>query len=138
MRTLGFGRDRHGRGMRGPLSTDDLVSELVTTRHELFAMALGDAVQRLRELEGPKVDGVTVNFTMIPTELESRDTTQSPTSTTRLGADGRWMITFHRMAVQSRLPDPTALNDVVYELLLIEWAHLTGKDPATIDPEHFG
>jgi hypothetical protein len=134
-------RDRHGRGLRGPLMPAGLPG--ARTRDEQFADHLAAAVSRLAEVCGPAVDQARFRTAMVPEDLENRlelvrawgaGLVDDPTGSTRRDAHGTAVITIYRRPIEARCPVPALLPDLVYGAVVEQWAALTGMAPESVDP----
>src|SRR5690606_40169424 len=61
--------------------------------------------------------------------------TSAPLITSGINADGTVALTLHRKFIEFKVTDDTLLPEVIYELLITEWASLTGQTVAEVDPD---
>lgn len=125
-------RNRHGRGLRGPLLNPALPGW--RTRREEFAELVSDVVdeyqQRLSEISEIQI-GVEEVAPSAPAEWESHDVTQArafPKDRVR-GLPAR--IVLYRLAIQAH-HRPDQLELAVYTLLAQRIAEITGTDPDSL------
>ena len=142
----GRGRDRRGRGLRGPLYPPSLPA--ASTRAERFDALVLDALEpiearwraELAKLDvavddvpevsrgEPPADGVLADSgvplaSLIPAGLDSRGL---PTSA---------RIVLYRRPLEARSKDTAALAELVHEVLIKQVATYLGLDPDVIDGE---
>lgn len=98
-----------------------------------FAHALGIAHRWFLDRVG---DVATIQYVTLPVDLDwwQHDTTP-PLITGGLNADGTVALTLHRKFIELRSGNHPLLPEVIYELLVTEWAALSGKTVAEVDPE---
>ncbi|MBO0984866.1 metallopeptidase family protein [Rathayibacter sp. SD072] len=133
----GGSRDRHGRGIRGPVTGPHL--PLLQTRTDFFEMTVGSAIDYLRGAWPDELAGIRVDVAATP-----------DVDPARLRATGiaRWRvdhaerrITLYRVPIQ-RLAK-LHRRDEFHERMLIEShvfravAELLGRDPWDISPDRF-
>lgn len=147
-------RNRHGRGLRGPLHPQSLPR--YSSRHLRFGETLANAIDRLAEVVGEDVHQVSFRYTMIPLHLERRlqvfqgggaEAVGDLLSDVEHGATDIPTITVHRMAIESRVStrgaDPHAdhdelatamIEELTYRALVRAWSRWTGIPVEEIDP----
>jgi predicted Zn-dependent protease with MMP-like domain len=139
-------RDRHGRGLRGPLAPPDL--PLHRTPAEAFDEMVLDAVEHLSGQWSEQLAQVEFAVEDVPdvrgpnAELDSVDPAVVQDADIPLGrvieADanpsGRPLIVVYRRPLESRALDEEDLADLVLEVVVDRFAHVLGKDPDEIDP----
>lgn len=113
-----FSRNRHGR------------RTLPVAR---FEHALGIAHRWFLDRVG---EVAIVQYVTAPADMDwwQQDDTP-PLITGGIEASGQVALTLHRKFIEFKVIDDSLLPEVLYELLLTEWAALTGKTVAEIDPE---
>ncbi|MBO0804882.1 MAG: metallopeptidase family protein [Nocardiopsaceae bacterium] len=140
-------RDRHGRGLRGRLVPPGI--PLYRTRSQQFDDMVLDAVARLEprwgnELAGiefavqevPDIDNLADEFGSLPLARVfpgspgSGDSWGSPrpATTTR--------IVVYRRPLLARAQDDDELSDLVFDVVVEEFAELLGLAPESIDPSY--
>lgn len=128
-------RDRHGRGLRGPLAPPG--SPLARTRAELFDELVADAVERvLRRWAGPLAG---VGFTVEdvpPLDDWPHDWVPLSRSFPVVGAQPARVVVYRR-PVQARGRDAgeDELRALVQDVVVDEVAELLGVDPDEVDPD---
>ena len=145
-------RDRHGRGLRGPLSPPQV--PLSRTRAERFDDLVTDAVERLETRWEEQLRGV--EFAVedvpalegpgraVPAELAGdlagdlaggRDGDPVPLGRLVPRAGTRpARIVVYRRPVETRALDRRELADLVHEVVVEQVADLLGLEPSTVDP----
>lgn len=128
-------RDRHGRGIRGPLAPPGI--PIALSRQEAFEAAVLEAVQRVARRWAAQLDGVVFGVQEVP-DLTDWPHEWVPLGRTYPGDETRSArILVYRRPIETRakLSDedlPTLIQEVVVE----EVADLLGVDPEEIDPDH--
>ncbi|MET8952447.1 metallopeptidase family protein [Streptomyces sp. NPDC004393] len=130
-------RDRHGRGMRGPIAPPQV--PLAASRAEVFADLVQDSVERLERrwpqlaeidfvvLEVPRLDG--------PGQVWSDDAV--PLGGTVPAGDGRrGRVVVYRRPVEIRTKGRDERAALVHEVVVEQVAELLGLTPETVDPRY--
>lgn len=129
------GRDRHGRGIRGPLAPP--TSPATRTRGERFGDLVLDAVDRLRPRWSPYLDAVDVEVVDVPSPQDVEALGGVPLAGHREAAGARpASLVVYRRPVELRAKEPAARRDLVRDLVAEELADLIGIDPADLDPDY--
>ncbi|AZP23353.1 metallopeptidase family protein [Streptomyces aquilus] len=128
-------RDRHGRGMRGPIAPPQV--PLAASRAEAFADLVQDSVERLERrwpqladidflvLEVPHLDGRSFNDEAVPL---------GGTISAREGRPARVVI--YRRPVEIRTKGRDERAALVHEVVVEQVAELLGLTPETVDPRY--
>ncbi|MFI8534249.1 metallopeptidase family protein [Streptomyces aquilus] len=128
-------RDRHGRGMRGPIAPPQV--PLAASRAEAFADLVQDSVERLERrwpqladidflvLEVPHLDGRRFNDEAVPL---------GGTISAREGRPARVVI--YRRPVEIRTKGRDERAALVHEVVVEQVAELLGLTPETVDPRY--
>ncbi|MBZ6142033.1 metallopeptidase family protein [Streptomyces olivaceus] len=130
-------RDRHGRGMRGPVAPPQV--PLAASRGEVFADLVQDSVERLERrwpqladidflvLDVPRLEG--------PGEPWSDDSV--PLGGTVPSRDGqRGRVVVYRRPVEIRTKGRDERAALVHEVVVEQVAELLGLTPETVDPRY--
>lgn len=136
-RRAGRRRDRHGRGIRGPLLAPLLPG--FRTRSEQFDDVLVMVVAHLEERLGSQLDGVQFAVESVPPS----DPAPWEQGAVPLGryfpADGAaglaHRIVIYRRPIQVRAQNADDLEQAVREVVVEHVAHLLGRSVQDIDPE---
>ncbi|GAA2024917.1 hypothetical protein GCM10009720_00820 [Yaniella flava] len=112
-----FSRERHGRR---------------TYAANRFDHALGIAHRWFLDQVG---EVASIQYVTAPADMDwwQQDTTP-PLITGGLTESGAVTLTLHRKFIELRVIDESLLPEMLYELLIGEWAALTGQSMAEIDP----
>lgn len=127
-------RDRHGRGLRGPLAPPDLPAH--RTRREQFDDLVLDAAERLEQRWSRELDGVEFAVEDVPPS----DPAPWEHGEVPLGrffpAQGALphRIVVYRRPVETRASDRSSLGPLVHEVVVEQVAHLLGLEPEQVDP----
>ncbi|MFI9650816.1 metallopeptidase family protein [Streptomyces sp. NPDC052040] len=130
-------RDRHGRGMRGPVAPPQV--PLAASRAEVFADLVQDSVERLERrwpqlgdidfliLEVPRLDGPGQAWSDEPVPLGGIVP----------AADGRRArVVVYRRPVEIRTKGRDERAALVHEVVVEQVAELLGLTPETVDPRY--
>ncbi|MFD4262784.1 metallopeptidase family protein [Streptomyces sp. NPDC058534] len=130
-------RDRHGRGMRGPVAPPQV--PLAASRGEVFADLVQDSVERLERrwpqladidflvLDVPRLDG--------PAEMWNDEAVPlGGTVPSREGRRGRVVV--YRRPVEIRTKGRDERAALVHEVVVEQVAELLGLTPETVDPRY--
>lgn len=126
-------RDRHGRGLRGPLAPAGV--PLSRTRAQRFDDFVLDAVSRLESRWEQQLAGVEFAVEEVP------PSGQGPVPMARLhpaAAGKAARIVVYRRPVQARAEGDDELAVLVFDAVVEEVARLLGIDPETVDPGYDG
>ncbi|WP_306186077.1 MULTISPECIES: metallopeptidase family protein [unclassified Streptomyces] len=130
-------RDRHGRGMRGPIAPPQV--PLAASRAEAFADLVQDSVDRLERrwpqladidflvLEVPRLDGPAQSWSDEPVPLGG-------TMPARDGRRARVVVYRRPVEIRSKGRDERAA--LVHEIVVEQVAELLGLTPETVDPRY--
>lgn len=137
----GARRDRHGRGLRGPLTPSSL--PLYRTRSQRFDDLVDEAVERLERRWADKLARVEFAVAEVPLEEDwsgaGVDPAADPVPLARLfpaAADQPARIVVFRRPLEARAADPQEREALVHEVLVEQVAALLGLSPETVDPEY--
>ena len=128
-------RDRHGRGVRGPLAWPAVPA--MTTRRERFDDLVLDAADRVRPHLGTRYAGTEFAVQDVPPTDPAPWEEQTPPLGRLLRADARRAdrVVVYRRPVEARALDDEDLALVVREVVTQQVAALLGVPPEEIDPE---
>ncbi|MFD3875607.1 metallopeptidase family protein [Streptomyces sp. NPDC054904] len=131
-------RDRHGRGMRGPLAPPQV--PLAASRAELFGDHVRDSVERL-ERRWPQLDEVEFVVADVPGPPGGPESGWNDEAVPLGGLiearDGRpaRIVVFRRpVEIRAKTRDERAL--LVHEIVVEQVAELLGLSPETVDPRY--
>jgi predicted Zn-dependent protease with MMP-like domain len=135
-RTARRRRDRHGRGLRGPLAPAGL--PLALSRAERFDELVLTALTRLERRWGNQLDAIEVVVEDVP----DPDAPDGPGgAAVPLGRsepatlDDPARIVVYRRAVEARARGQRARETLVHEVVVERLAELLGLDPEAVDPD---
>ncbi|MGE5289255.1 MAG: metallopeptidase family protein [Micromonosporaceae bacterium] len=130
-------RDRHGRGLRGPLTPPDV--PLYRTRAQHFDDLVLDAVNRLETRWEQQLAGVEFAVEEVPPPGPGPDGDPVPLARSQAAAAGKpARIVVYRRPAQARAEGEEELGELVFDVVVEEVARLLGVDPETIDPGYDG
>jgi predicted Zn-dependent protease with MMP-like domain len=135
-------RDRHGRGLRGPLVPADV--PLYRSRAQRFDDLVLQAVSQLEPRWEAELSGVEFAVEEIPA-ADLPDDEPDPVPLARLdpgsaGADDPARparparIVLYRRPLMARADGEEELGELVLDVVVEEFARLLGVDPETVDP----
>lgn len=126
-------RDRHGRGLRGPLAPPS--SPLTVPRTDQFGELVARAVERVEPRWAPHLDAVEVEVTEAPSP--DADADEVVLAEHRQGPGPRTVtLVLHRRPVELRAPERRARIDLVRDLVAEELAAALGLEPVDVDPSY--
>jgi len=128
-------RDRHGRGLRGPLAPPG--SPASVPRIERFGVLVGEAVDRLEPRWRAHVPAVDVEIQDAPALAPDDDPDEVPLAGYR-PATARTPLTVvvYRRPVELRAPERPARVDLVRDLVAEQLADALGLAPGDLDPSY--
>ncbi|MFQ4147797.1 metallopeptidase family protein [Arthrobacter sp. LAPM80] len=134
-------RDRHGRGLRGPLLPAALPGS--RTRSEKFEDLVVDSAERLRTLWPEALGGVDYLVEEVPDQLEARIASGKPApfgkftravpATPDAPAEPA-LIAIYRHPVEVLCDTDGQLRELVHEAVVEQVAGLLNLDPEMVDP----
>ncbi|AZM64715.1 MULTISPECIES: metallopeptidase family protein [unclassified Streptomyces] len=136
-------RDRHGRGMRGPIAPPQV--PLAASRAETFADLVQDSVERLERrwpqladidflvMDVPRLDGVGAGAGA-GTGWSDEAVPLGGTVAARNGRSARVVI--YRRPVEIRTKGREERAALVHEVVVEQVAELLGLTPETVDPRY--
>ncbi|MGF1240537.1 metallopeptidase family protein [Streptomyces sp. 2-6] len=130
-------RDRHGRGMRGPIAPPQV--PLAASRAEVFADLVQDSVDRLerRWPQLAEVDFVVLEVPRLDGPGQSWSDEPVPLGTTVAARDGRrGQVIVYRRPVEIRSKGRDERAALVHEIVVEQVADLLGLTPETVDPRY--
>lgn len=135
-------RDRHGRGLRGRLVPPGI--PLYRTRSQQFDDMVLDAVARLEPRWGNELSGIEFAVQEVPEADELADEFEplplarvvpgSPEARNPLQPATATRIVVYRRPLLARAEDDDELSDLVFDVVVEEFAEILGLDPESVDP----
>ncbi len=140
-------RDRHGRGLRGPVAPTTV--PIAQSPAEAFDLAVLDAVEHIQAHGVTEIEGIEFAVEDVPTitdgsgpaeadVLEDANVPLARVYPRGLAGITRPVVVLYRRPLESRAFDPEDLADIVHEVIVDRVAHLLGRNPADIDPHDEG
>ncbi|MBZ6232132.1 metallopeptidase family protein [Streptomyces olivaceus] len=130
-------RDRHGRGMRGPVAPPQV--PLAASRGEVFADLVQDSVERL-ERRWPQladIDFLVLDVPRLEGPGEPWADESVPLGGTVPSRDGqRGRVVVYRRPVEIRTKGRDERAALVHEVVVEQVAELLGLTPETVDPRY--
>jgi predicted Zn-dependent protease with MMP-like domain len=129
-------RDRHGRGLRGPLVPREVPAW--RSRRDRFDDRVLDAVERLEQRWARELEDVEFAVEDIPPS----DPAPWEHGEVPLGrffppeGDLPARVVVYRRPVESRAPDGPDVGALVHEVVVEQVAHLLGLTPEQVDPSY--
>lgn len=132
-------RDRHGRGVRGPLAPRQV--PLVETPAQRFDELVLDAVEHLEARWGAQLRGLDFAVEEVPPDGGGQPYDDEIASAgvplarllPRAGSVPPRVVIYRR-PLELRAVDRTDLADLVHDIVVEEVAHFLGMDPEAVDP----
>lgn len=126
-------RDRHGRGLRGPLAPPAV--PVSRTRQQRFDDLVLDAVERLEPSVGPELAGVDFAVEEVPPPAEGGWEGDVPLGRVDRGRGSLPpRVVVYRRPVEMRAPLPGECAALVHDVVVEQVADLLGRPPEQIDP----
>ena len=134
-------RDRHGRGLRGRLVPTDV--PLYRSRAQQFDELVLDAVARLEPRWESELSGIEFAVQEVPDEeILGEEAVPVPLARVDPGladpvdpAGSRSpRIVLYRRPLLARAEDEDELSELIFDVVVEEFAQLLGLDPDTVDP----
>ncbi|HLI41211.1 MAG TPA: metallopeptidase family protein [Streptosporangiaceae bacterium] len=137
-------RDRHGRGLRGRLVPPGV--PLYRSRAQQFDDLVLEAVARLEPRWESELSGVEFAVQEVPDSETAGDDGVPLARTIRGPAGGGdpdrpaagTRIVLFRRPLLARAEDEDELSDLVFDVVVEEFAGILGVDPETVDPGYGG
>src|ERR1700739_4627631 len=139
-------RDRHGRGLRGRLAPPGV--PLYRTRSQQFDDMVLDAVARLESRWEAELEGVEFAVQEVPEADELVDDSMplplartgpgTPVSSAPARPATRARIVVYRRPLMARSENDAELSDLIFDVVVEEFANFLGLDPDTVDPGYRG
>ncbi|MFJ3232593.1 metallopeptidase family protein [Streptomyces sp. NPDC086787] len=131
-------RDRHGRGMRGPIAPPQV--PLAASRAEAFADLVQDSVERL-ERRWPQLADIDFLVLEVPRldrqPIDAWDEETVPLGGTIAAREGRRArVVVYRRPVEIRTKTRDERAALVHEVVVEQVAELLGLTPETVDPRY--
>ncbi len=125
-------RDRHGRGMRGPVAPPQV--PLSASRADTFRDLVLDSVERL-ERRWPQLADVEFMVMEVPPTLSSESVVPLGGSTPAEKNEPARVVVYRRpVEIRSKSRDERAL--LVHEVVVEQVADLLGLSPESVDPRY--
>ncbi|WP_203567339.1 metallopeptidase family protein [Aestuariimicrobium ganziense] len=134
-------RDRHGRGMRGPLAAPNphtgrqVALRWPLSRAEWFVDCLEAAIDRVN-LAAPEVLGnITIAMEEVPTAMRHEDDRVPLASAIEASGQRGARIVLYRRPLEHRSTSRRGLRRLVHRTLVEQVAALTGRSILDLDPD---
>ena len=128
-------RDRHERGMRGPLAPSGLPTQ--PSRADIFDDMVLSAVERLEQWLPEEIDSIEFQVADVPPPedlLTAWETRCVPLAGSRAGEVPH--IVFYRRPIELRTETDEEIVVLVHQVLAEQVAEVLGVFPEDIDPEY--
>lgn len=129
-------RDRHGRGLRGPVLPADLPGW--RSRSARFDEAVLDTVEDVEERLGRTLEGVEFAVEDVPAGDPAPWEDESVPLGRLFGSDGRRpaRIVLYRRPIEARANTGRERADLIHDVVVEQVAHLLGLTPEQVDPRY--
>ena len=138
-------RERHGRGLRGPLAPRPV--PIAQTPTEMFDSAVLDAVEHLEAHGLAEIGGIEFAVEDVPSinpgdsgyALEVLEDARVPLAQAYpagLAEITSPLIVLYRRPLEARAHDVEDLAGLIHDVVVDRVAHLLGRDPGEIDPHY--
>ena len=140
-------RDRHGRGIRGPLALDNRLTSrpapvrLAPSRVDYFLDCLDDSIARIESTCPDAIRGVDIGIEPVPSPAAMRQGMNEHNAIPLAGAidsanNSPARVILYERPIEHRAVDREDLATLVHRTLVEQLASLTGHSILEIDP-HF-
>lgn len=124
-------RDRHGRGMRGPVAPPQV--PLSTSRGDTFRDLVLDSVERL-ERRWPQLADVEFLVLEVPSAVSGETVPLGDSVAAEKNEPARVVVYRRPVEIRSKSRDERAL--LVHEVVVEQVAELLGLSPESVDPRY--
>lgn len=137
-------RDRHSRGLRGPLALPSDYGPAARlgrqrNREALFTEAVTASVVRIRRQRPEALQSVDIGVEEVPHLPTAWSGNQVPLAAAVEATEGRFaQVVVYRRPLEHRAASPKGLKILVHRTIVEQLAALTGLGPEGIDPEGYG
>lgn len=135
-------RDRHQRGLRGPLALENAWTALParirrpSSNTEFFAEAMGAALDRVSRQCPEALEGVSVGFEDVPHLETAWSADQVPLAAALEATPERpSQLIIYRRPLEHRAATRRGLSILVYRTMVEQLSALTGRSVSEIDPD---
>lgn len=135
-------RDRHSRGLRGPLALPNTLTRRParpahpTSRADFFSESVHGAVERIARHCPDALVGVTFGIEDVPYLQTAWSGEQVPLAAALEGDEERLsQVVVYRRPLEHRAASRGSLRTLVYRTIVEQLVALTGRPVAEIDPE---
>lgn len=136
-------RDRHSRGLRGPLSVANPITgeEVPVRRREssatFFVGSVEAALERIRRVAPQALGSVTIGVEDVPTLTDRWDGEPVPLAAATEATDRKpAQIVVYRRPLELRATSRRELDDLVHRTIVEQLAEITNLDARSIDPDY--
>ncbi|MFD2009708.1 metallopeptidase family protein [Streptomyces narbonensis] len=124
-------RDRHGRGMRGPVAPPQV--PLSSSRADTFRDLVLDSVERL-ERHWPQLADIEFLVMEVPPSVSEETVPLGGSAPAEKGEPARVVVYRRPVEIRSKSRDERAL--LVHEVVVEQVAELLGLSPESVDPRY--
>lgn len=135
-------RDRHNRGLRGPLMPHNVPAH--ETRRDIFLNLVKSAIEEIDERIGEKVKGslssIEFSVDQIPSDVELKNRKTSVPLGRHESAIGNKAakVVLYRRPIELRGTDEESLERIIRDVLAENIGTLVGMNPNDVDPDYRG
>lgn len=140
--TMSSRRDRHQRGLRGPLALPNQLSRHPArpfrspTKADFFADAVDEAVERIGHNCPDALVGITFGIEDVPYLERAWTGVEVPLAAAISGdADRLSQVVVYRRPLEHRAASRSGLRILVYRTVVEQLSALTGRSVAELDPD---
>lgn len=135
-------RDRHDRGLRGPLARPNPHTSWVaepprrTGRTEFFSQAVSQSLNRIATTCPQSLDGISLGVEDVPLLNTDWKADEVPlAAAVERSEEGPAQVVVYRRPLEHRATNRQGLRDLVHRTIVEQLAALTGFTVEAIDPE---
>jgi len=137
-------RDRHGRGLRGPLAQSNPITgqaaavKLRLSRVEFFRRCVEGSISRIKKTCPAAIEGVAIGIEQVPTQAAIwqglTDHDAIPLAGAIEGDDQPARIALYQRSLERQALDRDDLAMLIHQTLVEQLSSLTGRSTIEIDP----
>lgn len=128
-------RDRHGRGMRGPMMPPRTPAWL--SRNDKFIELVREAITNLDERHGSRFRAIEISVELIPT-IRDLAKAGNEVALGRLVVGEPNRVLLYRRPIELRSDNEHMRMHIIKDVLAEKIAELWGMTPSEVDPEYLG
>jgi hypothetical protein len=127
-------RDRHERGMRGPLAPAGTIPKRPLSRTERFASAIEDTLELVAENCPQALQRIDVGYEDVPAGPVGWDSRVPLAAAVSATSERHGQVILYQRPIERRAPTPADLRKLVQSTIVEQLSAITGFPPEQLDP----